>query len=143
MNLHEYHGLPLTEAYSTSIAQFRALRSEHHIASAFAAQEAEAYGATFGPSAIENSFMQEEKVLAERRIKSEQMDERELTARKRWRAVVNRGGSPGEWSRGQEYVRLWKEGVRPDYSPALTEPVSPMEPVKADFTPITEFTLKP
>ena len=35
------------------------------------------------------------------------------------------------WSRGEEYVRLWKEGVRPDYSPALTESIAPVD--SADF----------
>lgn len=26
------------------------------------------------------------------------------------------------WSSGQEYVRMWKEGVRPTYIPVVTEP---------------------
>ncbi|THH18562.1 hypothetical protein EW146_g2442 [Bondarzewia mesenterica] len=127
VNLHEHHRLPLTEAYSTAIGQFRALRSEQHIATTFAAQEAEAYGAAFGPSSTMQSFMQEEKVLAAKRLKSEQMDEGELVARKRWHAIVESSGPKGEWSRGEEYVRLWKEGVRPDYSPALTEPMLSLE----------------
>ncbi len=33
------------------------------------------------------------------------------------------------WSRGEEYVRLWKQGVRPDYSPALTAPIAPVRSV--------------
>ena len=37
------------------------------------------------------------------------------------------------WSRGEEYVRLWKEGVRPDYSPALTESIATTPIDSADF----------
>ncbi|TFY79307.1 hypothetical protein EWM64_g4705 [Hericium alpestre] len=40
VNLHQHHEFPLTEAYKAAVLQFRALRSEFHIATAFAAQEA-------------------------------------------------------------------------------------------------------
>jgi len=74
------------------------------------------------------------------------LDDSARLARNRWRMVTlgNRGeesvgGVVGNvdsadrkaWSRGEEYVRLWKEGVRPDYSPALTESVAPVD--SADF----------
>lgn len=139
VNLHEHHQYPLSEAYTSAIAQFRSLRSEQHIATAFAAQEAEAYGAVFGPSATAIGFAKEATVLAANRIKSEQMDEGELVARKRWRVKLDRGGPPGEWTKGQEYVRLWKEGMRPDYAPALTEPVLPPEPTKQETAESADF----
>ena len=44
-----------------------------------------------------------------------------MEARKRWRAIIERSGNT-EFTRGEEYVRLWKEGIRPDYSPALSAP---------------------
>ncbi|KAI0314770.1 mitochondrial ribosomal protein S25-domain-containing protein [Amylostereum chailletii] len=123
VNLHQHHNVTLAEAYATAVAQFRALRSEQHIANLVAAQEAEAYGAVFGPSAIESGFAMESKVLTENQMKSEQIDQRELVARKRWRLIAQRSGPQGEWSKGQEYVRLWKEGVRPDYT-HITQPLS-------------------
>jgi small subunit ribosomal protein S23 len=52
-----------------------------------------------------------------------ELDEGALAARKRWRAIVQDHTGSREWSKGQEYVRLWKEGVRPSYAPALTEPI--------------------
>jgi small subunit ribosomal protein S23 len=114
--------MPLTSAYARAIAQFRSLRSEHHIATSFAALEAEAHGAVFGPGEIERGFEIEKRNLAtwERR---EDLDEGAIAARKRWKAIADRTSGQGEWSRGQEYVRLWKEGVRPTYLPALTESV--------------------
>lgn len=123
MSLHVHHDYPLTEAYASAVGQFRALRSEQHIATSFAAQEAEAYGAMFGPSAVQRGFANEERALEKNRQKQAEIDEKELTVRKRWRAIVDRGGHVHEWTKGEEYVRLWKQGVRPDYSPHLTEPI--------------------
>lgn len=116
LNLHEHHGLPLTNAYTAAIAQFRSLRSEHHIARTIALREAEAYGIEFGPSQVEISVAKEEKALDTWHRKAE-LDAGALAARKRWKTIVER--NPGPWSRGQEYVRLWQEGVRPTYSPVL------------------------
>jgi len=123
VNLYEHHDVPLSRAYARAIAQFRSLRSEHHIATTTAALEAEAYGSVFGPTEIEQGFEKEKKGLEtwERR---EELDEGAMAARKRWRAIVERQGGVGEWTKGQQYVRLWKEGIRPTYAPALTEPVS-------------------
>jgi small subunit ribosomal protein S23 len=111
----------LTQAYACSIAQFRSLRSEHHISSTFAALEAEHHGATFGPTQIEHGFEHEIDSLKswERR---EELDQGAMAARKRWKAIVEKKYGVGdEWSKGQEYVRLWKDGVRPNYAPSLTE----------------------
>ena len=98
-------------------------------------------------------FEVESKILAANELKTERLDDTSQLARKRWRMIalgsessdsnsggvgVGVGGTPGDdtanrnaWSRGEEYVRLWKEGVRPDYSPPLTEPISPVD--TADF----------
>lgn len=152
LNLHQAHGLTLSDAYATSIAQFRTLRAVQHVAARFAAQAASAYGASFGPSATARGFEVENRVLDANELRTERLDDSARLARNRWRMVTlgNRGdeGSSGvgvgvgdvgnvdsadrkAWSRGEEYVRLWKEGVRPDYSPALTESVAPID--SADF----------
>jgi small subunit ribosomal protein S23 len=123
LNLYQYHKIPLTQAYARAIAQFRSLRSEHHIATTSAVIEAEAIGAVFTPGEIEHAFEKEKKGLVtwERRA---ELDEGAIAARKRWKAIVARQVGVGQWTKGEEYVRLWKEGVRPTYSPALTEPVT-------------------
>jgi small subunit ribosomal protein S23 len=55
--------------------------------------------------------------------RQEELDKGTIAARKRWKAIADKTGWQGEWSRGQEYVRLWREGVRPTYMSALTEPI--------------------
>jgi len=121
INLHKYHEIPLSGAYARAVAQFRALRGEHHIATTTAALEAEAYGAIFAPTAIEQGFAKEQKQIEAWHSKDE-LDAGAIAARKRWRAIIERQGTVGSgWSKGQEYVRLWKDGVRPTYAPSLTE----------------------
>ena len=122
LNLHEHHDMTLSKAYATSTAQFRALRSEHEIASTFAALEAEAYGAQFAPTETEKGFTRESNALKTWSV-DERYDQSAIAARKRWKAVVERDHPATEWTGGEKYVKLWKEGVRPDYSPALTQPV--------------------
>lgn len=147
LNLHQAHGLALSDAYAASIAQFRTLRAVQHVATRFAAQAASVYGARFGPSQTVRGFEAENRVLEANELRSERLDDSARLARRRWRMVaLGTGGDDGvsvggtangdaanrkAWSRGEEYVRLWKEGVRPDYSPALTEPISPIN--TADF----------
>lgn len=142
LNLHQAHGLALSDAYAASVAQFRTLRAVQHVATRFAAQQAAvAHGARFGPSATTRGFEAEDAVLEAAERRSERLDDSTRLARRRWRMVpLGTGGSSGggEWSRGEEYVRLWREGVRPDYSPALTEPIDPTQSkldvaVSADF----------
>lgn len=147
LNLHQAHGLALSDAYATSVAQFRTLRAVQHVATRFAAQAAVAHGARFGPSETTRGFEAESRVLEASELRRERLDDGARLARRRWRMIALGGGGgsgsgggdsgsgvgavAGEdadrkaWSRGEEYVRLWKEGVRPDYSPALTEPISP------------------
>ena len=60
VNLHKFHEIPLSEAYARAVAQFRSLRGEHHIATTTAVMEAEAYGAVFAPTAIEQGFAKEQ-----------------------------------------------------------------------------------
>ena len=122
VNLHKYHEIPLNRAYAQAIAQYRALRAEHHVATVTAALEAEAYGAKFPMTNIEQNFWKEQREL-EGWEKKEELDAGAIAARKRWKAIVDRKGGVGsEWSKGQDYVRLWKEGLRPTYMPSLTEP---------------------
>jgi small subunit ribosomal protein S23 len=85
--------------------------------------EAEHLGAVFGRGEIEHSFEKEKRGLAsfERR---EELDEGAMAARKRWKAIVEKQHGVRQWTEGQEYVRLWKEGVRPNYAPILTQPVA-------------------
>ena len=149
LNLHQAHGLTLSDAYATSMSQFRTLRAMQHVATRFAAQAASVYGARFGPSATARGFEVENKVLDADMLRTERLDDSARLARSRWRMISlgNRGeqeessgvgfgvGNVGpaadrkSWSRGEEYVRLWKEGVRPDYSPALTKSIAPVDPV--------------
>ncbi|KAF9270000.1 hypothetical protein L218DRAFT_1071498 [Marasmius fiardii PR-910] len=121
LNLHLHHDVPLSYAYSRAVAQFRALRSEHHIASTMALLEADTMGGLFEPSETALSFEKEVKSLATWERQAE-LDEGAMAARKRWRAIAQPHSETKEWSRGQQYVRLWKEGVTPKYAPALTEP---------------------
>lgn len=121
MNLYQHHSLSLTEAYVQAVAQFRALRSEHHIATKTAAKEAELLGAVFGPSEIESTFEKEKRGLVTFERQAE-MDEGAMAARKRWKAIIDRKtGVVDQWTKGEEYVRLWREGVRPNYAPFLTQ----------------------
>ena len=122
VNLHEYHNVPVTQAYAMAIAQFRALRAEHEVATRVALMEADYYGLQFGPSLTQRTFNEEQKVL-QSWSKNKQADVMANTARKRWRMVPEQVGEPGSWSRGEEYTRLWQEGVRPSYAPTLATTV--------------------
>jgi len=123
MSLHECHGLSLSDAYCRAVAQFRALRSEHHIATAYAVYEAEAFGSNFGPSEIEKAFEREKEVL-ETWKQEEQVDDSARMATKRWRAIIARDPGEGNWTKGEEYVRLWKANIKPECAPQLTEPMT-------------------
>ncbi|KAI0361365.1 hypothetical protein OH77DRAFT_1392256 [Trametes cingulata] len=121
VNLYEHHDIPLSDAYASAVAQFRSLRSEITIARQVALAEAEHLGMEFGPSQTEITFMKENRAFAT----FHEHTAGNLTAqtdRKRWKAVVEREGRPDQWTKGQEYTRLWKEGVRPVYAPVFTEP---------------------
>ena len=121
VNLYEHHEMDLSSAYSTAVAQFRSLRSELQVARAVALTEAEQLGMEFGPSQVEITFAKEEKAFETFR-QGDAQDQAAETERKRWKAVVEREGPPELWTRGQEYTRLWKEGVRPVYAPVFVEP---------------------
>jgi len=131
MSLHEHQGLSLSDAYCRAVAQFRALRSEHHIATAYAVYEAETFGSTFGRSEIEKAFEREKEVL-ETWKQEEQVDESARMATKRWRAIIERDPGEGNWTKGEEYVRLWKANIEPECAPQLTEP---MTEASADTVP--------
>ncbi|EPQ60487.1 hypothetical protein GLOTRDRAFT_102247 [Gloeophyllum trabeum ATCC 11539] len=121
LTLHRHHSLSLNQAYIAAVAQFRALRSEHYVATLVAAKEAEQHGARFGVTQTDILFQKETKALETWRKKEEQ-DLSAMASRKRWRAIVERDGPVTEFTKGREYVRLWKEGIRPDYAPVLTSP---------------------
>jgi small subunit ribosomal protein S23 len=138
VNLHKHHEITLNEAYAQAVAQFRSLRAEHHVATTTAAMEAEAYGAKFPFTEIERNFLKEQKELEGWQRKDE-LDAGAIAARKRWKAIIEREGRVGsEWSKGQEYVRLWKEGVRPSYAPSLTEPTN-AEPTAEQIAETADF----
>lgn len=122
VNLHEYHNVPITHAYSVAAAQFRALRSEREITTRVALLEAEHYGVPLGPSMTEKMFQEEEKALNSW-SKNKQADAMANTARKRWRMIPEEVGEPSAWTKGQEYTRLWQEGIRPTYSPAIASTI--------------------
>lgn len=120
MNLHEHHGVDLSSAYSSAVAQFRSLRSELHVMRTIALSEADHNGVQFGPSQIEIAFQKEEKAFAT--FSDMSRFNKDDGKSKKWKAVIERSGPPPQWTQGQEYTRLWKQGVRPDYSAVLAEP---------------------
>lgn len=132
LNLYNHHDIPLSEAYARAVAQFRSLRSEHHVATTFAVMEAEELGAVFLPTEIEHGFEKEKRALGTWE-RTKEMDQNALTARKRWKAIVQKHNGVDQWTKGQEYVRLWREGVKPNYSPLLAEPLPPPSSMGADF----------
>lgn len=105
-----------------AVAQFRALRSEHHIATTFAVMEAEELGGMFVRGEIEHAFEKEKRALATWET-LEDIDEGSLTARKRWKMIAERHVGETDWSRGVQYVRMWQAGNRVDYSPAIMRPI--------------------
>jgi len=135
LNLYQYHSLTLSEAYAQAVAQFHALRSEHHIATTFAVMEAEQLGSTFGNSEIENTFEREKRSLASWERK-EELDEGALAARKRWKAIIERHHGADQWSKGEQYVRLWQEGIKPNYMPAVTQAVELPIPINESPDPM-------
>lgn len=122
VNLHDYHNVPLTQAYASAVAQFRALRSEHQTASQVALLEAKHHGIEFGPSLTERTFNEEVKALDSWQ-KGVHEDAMENAARKRWRMVPEKVGTPDSWTKGAQYTRLWQEGVRPSYAPQLASTI--------------------
>ena len=84
--------------------------------------EAQANGIEFGPTQVEVVYGMEEDALDSWQ-RRRHFDASALAARKRWKAIIEKDYDQGTWSKGKEYVRLWKEGVRPDYLPVLKEPV--------------------
>ncbi len=121
VSLHTHHGKSLSDAYLVAVTQFRSLRSEQRIATLAAAAEAEAYDAEFGPTETEKGFEREEEHLKTFEASGTTVQE-SVEARKRWKMIVGGTGNPGKWSLGEDYTRLWKEGVRPDYMSSLSAP---------------------
>ncbi|KZS95807.1 hypothetical protein SISNIDRAFT_547974 [Sistotremastrum niveocremeum HHB9708] len=136
VNLHENHNMPLPLAYETGVAQFQALRSEFELTRAFAAYEARTYGAQFGLSESELHFKKEIAALKTWQYNVE-TDEGAAAARKRWKAIADSPVDPGTWSQGQDYVRLWKNGIRPEYT-ALVAAEPPATDATADFLGVTK-----
>lgn len=117
----EEEGISLSEAYAHAVSQFRSLRAEHEMATATAYREAEFYGADFGPTEIQNTFDREQRFVdswdsgSRTKRRSSEVDNR-------WRAILPKRGKKGSWTGGQEYVQLWKEGVRPSFARVLNVP---------------------
>ena len=83
--------------------------------------EAEYYGAKFGPGPIERGLQFEQENLQTWTKEAGEIQQAALS-NKRWRTSVERPKEECIWSRGKEYVRLWKEGNKPDTS--LLAPLS-------------------
>lgn len=116
VNLHNHHKMALSIAYTRAVAEFRSLRAGHDFANTFARMEAEAYGTVF-PSEIDRTFEKEDAVYqsADRKV---ELDRGALLARKRWKAILDVDSGMGDFDRGQQYTKNWKQGVRPTYLPA-------------------------
>jgi len=114
VNLHQNHDMSLSSAYARAVAQFRSLRAEHETATSAAKMEAEAYGTVF-PSETDRSFEKEEKQLYSE-ADQKALDRGALIAQKRWKAILDVQSGMGGWSRGQDYMNLWQQGVRPSFT---------------------------
>lgn len=133
VNLHTHHGKSLSDAYLIAVTQFRSLRSEQRVATLTAAAEAEAYNATFDPLETEKGFEREGEHLKTFEDGGATVQE-SVEARKRWKMIVGGTGNPGKWSMGEDYTRLWKEGVRPNYVSSLSAPAEQSGvPAEAQF----------
>lgn len=123
------------------MAQFRALRSEHHVATTFAVKEAESYGIQFGLTEIEMGFEKEKKAMDTWKFR-EEADPGEYAAAKKWSSLVREREGKDQWTKGQEYVRLWKDGVRPNY---LSRPKAKREalPSEAQVPAVKPRVLNP
>ncbi|KAI6047799.1 mitochondrial ribosomal protein S25-domain-containing protein [Pisolithus marmoratus] len=127
VNLHKHHKVSLTVAYTRAVAEFRALRAEHDIASSFSRMEAEAYGTVFPRRILVYKAPERKRAL----------DEGALLARKRWRAILNIDSGMGNtWSRGHEYAKLQGQGIRPrhTYLDELSRPPSAQQEIAAPAT---------
>jgi small subunit ribosomal protein S23 len=113
----------ISEAYFSAIAQFRALRSEQHIATTFAAIEAEAFGIAFEETEVEKVFSKHIKELEKWGDEEELDDESANAAKKRWRGIVERNVEQSKWTKGEQYVKLWKDSATAEYAPMLTQPI--------------------
>ncbi|KAG1757782.1 mitochondrial ribosomal protein S25-domain-containing protein [Suillus lakei] len=135
VNLHNHHKMALSIAYTRAVAEFRSLRAGHDFANTFARMEAEAYGTVF-PSEIDRTFEKEDAVYqsADRKV---ELDRGALLARKRWKAILDVDSGMGDFDRGQQYTRNWKQGIRPTYLPvdelaAASEAGTPVQPMEQD-----------
>lgn len=106
--------------------QFRALRSEHAIASSFAAQEAEAYGAEFAMSEVRRGFAVEQKALESWKTKNDATGAESASGKRPWSVTWEEPLQDTEWTRGERYGEKQREGLLPDYhsasAPAETGP---------------------
>jgi small subunit ribosomal protein S23 len=112
--------MPLALAYEQAVAQFHSLKSEHHLANLFAVHEAIYFGGEFGLRQTEVTFQRELAELKSWGTQQEMDDAAALAARKRWRIAQPKTGDPKAWTRGEDYVRLWQAGIRPNYLPIDT-----------------------
>jgi len=111
VNLHAVHNLALSEAYRTAVYQYRALRAEHTIMTAYAVDEAEAYGAEFGGGEVERQFVRETAALDTWAEPSELAIQAQNNANKKWHIDVPQ--VPRAWSWGVEYMQRLKRGGGP------------------------------
>ena len=100
--------------------QFRALRSEHQIATAFAAQEAEYYGAKFGPSEMDRGFEKEREAISS--FLPSVREAAKLRSKLPWTSEWQMPGLPQpaeSWTHGRAYAERVAKGETPNYSPIL------------------------
>jgi small subunit ribosomal protein S23 len=103
--------------------------------------EAEAYGTVF-PSEIDRTFEKEDAVYqsADRKV---ELDRGALLARKRWKAILDVDSGMGNFDRGQQYTRNWKQGIRPAYLPAdelavVSEAGKPVQSMEQGYVAASE-----
>ncbi|KAG8930472.1 mitochondrial ribosomal small subunit component [Tulasnella sp. 419] len=131
VSLHKHHDMPLSYAYQTAVVQYRSLRSEHFIANAVAVQEAESYGAQFGPTQLEKSLARETEQLETLTPQTRQAEK--LSSKLPWTAVWEMPGAPQppeEFTGGKAYLEAVRAGVRPTYKPLIESTFEELDEVE-------------
>lgn len=108
LHLQDVHSVSLQLAYSSAVAQFRALKATQEASARFAQMEAESYGADFGPGMIGAGVKAEDKALD--RWDAEHQSSQALGGGKKKEeeqsgfAQLAQGAVRGIWTGGSEYL---------------------------------------
>ncbi|KAF8305001.1 hypothetical protein DL93DRAFT_2066621 [Clavulina sp. PMI_390] len=121
VSLFEHHNTPVPLAYRLAVSQFRSLRSELHVSAEFALNEAQFYGAKFGPNEMERGADLTRRALMTWSHTGAGGRKKQMSIRNRFFAVwKGRTGAPA-WSHGVGYTKRWVRGMPPMLWPTQEE----------------------